>query len=312
MKKILSILLIFSIILVGCSNGGDLKKEGPDEVKEVYTSMYPVYAMVKYIGGDKVNVSNIMPNNRDAHHWEPKAKDIINLSEADILFINGLGMESWLEKTKESLGDLKIVDLSKDLDLIKIDEEHDNNHEEDDHDHEEHHHHNSEYDPHIWLSLDNLEDELERICDELSKISPENKKYFEDNLSKYENEIEKIEDEYEDKFDKYEGRAIIVPHEAFGYLVKDLELIQISIEGINSDSEPGSGRLKEIIDYAKKNSIKTVFYEKGGSKEAAETIAREINGEVKEISTLEVNLEEDKDFLEIYKDNLDSILDSFE
>lgn len=303
--KILTLIVAFTLILSGCTIDKDKKdKKNTDNSSSdftVYTSIYPVEAMVKYIAGDRINVINIMPANGDVHSWEPKAQDIINVSEADILFINGLGIEHWLDDFNEIIDDLDVVDLSEGIDLLVSDSENNKNTQSNE---------DSQYDPHIWLSLENLRIELKTIYEKLSALDKEDEPYFKENLTKYSDLIDKLISESSVKFEEYKGKSIIVPHDAFGYLCREMNIKQIGIEGINSDSEPGTGRMKEIIDMAKEEKITTVFYDINDSEDASKTIANEIGARLVGITTLEINPDE-KDFFELYKDNLDKIIDSF-
>lgn len=118
----LKILLLFSLLIVisgifltSCnSNAERLHSDKPI----VYTSFFPIYDLVNQVAGDTVDVKSFMPMNKDPHLWEPTAKDMKNLAEADILFVNGANMEMWVDKVEENIPDLKIVRLSDGLKLI--------------------------------------------------------------------------------------------------------------------------------------------------------------------------------------------------
>lgn len=196
--------------------------------------------------------------------------------------------------------------------------DHDHDHDNDDvvteeHDHD---HDHGEFDPHTWLSLENPVIMLGNIKDKLVEIDATNKDAYNTNYEKAKGEFESFADEYISKFANYQGKEFIAPHTAFGYLVNELGIEQIGIEGINSVNEPNAARMKEIVDIMNEHDIKTVFYEYGGSDKVANSIANEIGGNVKAISTLEVISKEDRekgdDYLSLMKMNLDNILDSFE
>ena len=118
----------------------------------VYTSFYPIYNLTKQIAGDKMEVKSFTNLKAESHGWEPSAKDIAELSNSKLMFINGAGMEEWEDSLEDST-DIELVDTSEGLDLIKAnhedhdhahdheDEEHDHDHEEEnaDHEHEEDH-----------------------------------------------------------------------------------------------------------------------------------------------------------------------------
>lgn len=118
MKKI--ILSVFSIFIFvfGFSSCGKNTNENEARKPIVYASFYPIYDLVSQVAGDSVEVKAFMPVNVDPHLWEPTAKDMKELSKADVLFVNGANMEQWVDKVKENLPDLKVVLLSDKVDLI--------------------------------------------------------------------------------------------------------------------------------------------------------------------------------------------------
>lgn len=116
-KKILfliSLCMIASYLLTGCSNTEKEKGDKPI----VYASFFPVYDLVRQVAGDTLDLRTFMPANTDPHLWEPTAKDMRELSKADILFINGANMERWVDQVSKNLPNLKIVNLSDKVRLI--------------------------------------------------------------------------------------------------------------------------------------------------------------------------------------------------
>ena len=114
----------------------------------VYTSFYPIYNLTKQIAGDKMEVKSFTNLKAESHGWEPSAKDIAELSNSKLMFINGAGMEEW-EDSLEGSTDIELVDTSEGLDLIKANhEDHDHDHENEDHDHDHEHEHEDEHADH--------------------------------------------------------------------------------------------------------------------------------------------------------------------
>ena len=148
-KKIL-FLLVGILLFSACSKSAETKdatKESEDkEGLKVYASVYPMYDFAKKIAGDKINVEMVMPQGTEPHGWEPDSNAIKNLENADLFIYNGAGLESWADKVIDSLSnkDLKVVEASEGVELIKSTHSHD--HEEEDHNHggEENHNHNHE------------------------------------------------------------------------------------------------------------------------------------------------------------------------
>lgn len=327
MKKILAIFLSI-LMLTSCATkpenkeGTSTKEEGK---KVVYTSFYPIEFATKEIVKDKMEVKSVIPAGVEVHDWEPSLKDMENLKESKLVLINGLELESWIEDAKKVVDNDKIVDLSDGIDLIKADEDdHDHDHEdedehdnEDEHDHEEgeHHHHHGEYDPHVWLSLRNFQIVSKNIYEAVSKIDTENKEFYEKNFEELKNKLDELDKKYLSDFENYKGKHIIVPHEAFGYMARDYGLVQIPIENLTSDSEPDLKTIANIVDTAKSEGIKTVFYEGEGSGKVPQTIAKEIGGKAMPIHTLEFITDEQEkngeNYLTMMEENFKNILESF-
>lgn len=355
-KKYLGLLLSATILFAGCSQkdtSENVNEQPPVSVSEeandknqeeakklVYTSFYPIYDITKQIAGDKLDVQNLGSLETEAHDWEASAKDLANLNDADLLIVNGAGMESWKNSVSES-SDVEILDTTAGLELIKpdndYDEDTDHYHEDDndrhedkdyeehhedlDHHHhedeeEEHHHHNGEYDPHTWLSPVMGKDQAKVIAEKISEIDPKNKDYYQANYEKLAKELDDMIKEYKEKFDSKEDEEFVVPHEAFGYLCRDFDLEQIPLTGITSTKEPDAKTMQEVTDKVKDENINTIFYEKGGSDKAAQAIANEIGGEAKPLSTLEFvskeDLEKEVHYQDLIKENLEVIFNSLQ
>lgn len=289
-KKIYMILLALVLVITGCTSSNNKDNEKIN----VVASFFPVYDLVKRVGGDKVEVSNLTQTG-DAHSFEPGIKDMENISKSDLLAINGAGFEGWIDQIKSSQPDLQVLDLSEDLDLIEVD---------------------GHTDPHTWLSVKNPQLMLEKIKDKLIEIDKENESYYNENYQKALEEFKIVEKKYDQELSKYKGRAFIAPHAAFNYLLQEYDLEQVGIEGINSVNEPNAARMKEIVDIMKNKNINTVFYEYGQSDKIAQTIAEEVNGKVLPISTLEVITQKDvdngMDYIKLLEMNLENLVTSFE
>ncbi|WP_055078375.1 metal ABC transporter substrate-binding protein [Lagierella massiliensis] len=323
MKKILAIFLSI-LMLTSCATKPENKenKEGTSTKEEgkkvVYTSFYPIEFATKEIVKDKMEVKSIIPGGVEVHDWEPSLKDMENLKESKLVLINGLELESWIEDAKKVVDNDKIVDLSDGIDLIKADEDdHDHAHDDDhDHDNEDgHHHHHGEFDPHVWLSLRNFQIVSKNICEAVSNADPENKEFYEKNYEEFKNKLDELDKKYAGEFEKNKGKHIIVPHEAFGYMARDYGLVQIPIENLTSDSEPDLKTIASIVDTAKSEGIKTVFYEGEGSGKVPQTIAKEIGGKAMPIHTLEFITDEQEkngeNYLTMMEENFNNILESF-
>ena len=163
-KKIWMILVCIismSFCMAGCT-GNTSKKKSNGKIR-ITTSFYTMYDFAKKIGGDKVEVINLVPAGTEPHDWEPSTKDLIEMEKSDIFIYNGAGMEQWVDDVLESLDteELTSVEASKGIKLLKDQDAHE-------HDHE----HNSENDPHVWLDPQNAKYEMNKIKKALIKADP--------------------------------------------------------------------------------------------------------------------------------------------
>ncbi len=295
-------------LAVGCAskkeNGLNPGESQNGELLQVATSINPINELVKIVGGELVNTLRIVPAGADAHTFEPTIKDMAELAKVKILFTNGITLEPWAEKVAESSGNktLKVSVLSEGVDLIHLDEEDDSDHKEaDDHAH-------GEYDPHVWLSLDALVIMAENVKNELVLASPENEQVFTENFMMFKKEATTLKEEYVEKFKPYAGKAFVTGHAAFGYLTRELGIIQKSVEGPFQEGEPTPKTLENLINFVKAENITTIFVEEQASPKVSETLARETGSE-----TVVINpLESEGGLLASLKENYEKILSSFE
>lgn len=271
---------------------------GKDEKVNVVVSFNAMREFAQAVGKDKVNIVTMIPDGTEPHDFEPKPSDIKSLSNAKIFIYSGFGMESWAEKVIKSSGNSNLVAVqasdgstpieNKDEDEIK-----------------EH----GKYDPHLWLSLKGAQNEAKNIKDALVKVDPSNKSYYEKNFNDFSKELDTLYNEYDGKFKAVKNKGFVTGHAAFAYFCRDFGLKQESVEDVFAEGEPSTKKLTELIDYCKKNNIKTVFVEDMVSPKVSNTLASEVGAKVEQIHTIE-SREKDKDYIECMKENLDMIYNS--
>lgn len=334
MKNIKKILFLLAgiVLFSGCSKGAETKDAGKDtENKEglrVYASVYPMYDFAKKIAGDKLDVEMVMPQGTEPHGWEPDTKAIKNLESADLFIYNGAGLESWTDKVIDSLSnkDLKVVEASEGVDLIKsshdhededhdhqgAEENHNHNHEDHEEDHEHEGHNHGPMDPHVWISPKNAKIEMENIKNALVELDKENADYYESNYQKYAKMLDELDAKYSEKLSPLPNKTIVVSHEAYGYLCKDYNLTQIGIKGVNAETEPDAKKMAEIINYVKENKITTIFTEELIDPKVSKIIADETGCVVKVLSPIEGLSEEqiknNEDYFSIMEENLENLV----
>lgn len=250
------------------------------------------------IGKDKVEISTIIPDGTEPHDFEPKAKDLAGLSSAQVFVYSGFGMESWANKAIEAANNKNLVSVEASKGATPIQNA-------DAGEIKEH----GQYDPHIWISLKGAETEAKNIRDGLTKADPSSADYFKQNCDSFISQLESLYSEYNTKFQTAKNKSFVTGHAAFAYLCRDFGLKQNSVEDVFAEGEPSAQKLAGLVDYCKKNNVKTIFVEDMVSPAVSQTLAKQVGATVKQIYTIESG-EDNKTYLERMKSNLNEIYDS--
>jgi zinc transport system substrate-binding protein len=305
-KAILLAAAVSAMLLSGCGQ----KKEADDSGKlNVMASFYPMYDFAVKIGGDKVDVKNMVPAGTEPHDWEPATKDITGLEKADVFVYSGAGIEHWVEDVLKSLknNNLTVAEASSGISLMKGEEHEDTGSEE---------HEQGEFDPHVWLSPVNAKKEMENIKDAFVKADPDNEAYYQANYETYASKFDELDKKYKDTLSPLPNKSVVVAHEAFGYLCNAYGLTQMGIEGLTPDSEPDPARMAQVIDFVKDNKVKTIFFEDLVSPKVAETIAKETGAKTEVLNPLEgltdEQLKNGDDYFTVMEKNLTVLKEALE
>lgn len=305
-KMAAAAVLAATLLVVGGVTGYGLHRAGTvgqpfvdDGRLKVMASFYPMYDFARKVGGDKIQVKDMVPAGTEPHDWEPAATDIRNLEDADVFVYNGADLEHWAEDVLDTLEnqDLVVSEASDGVELLDGGEDHA--------------HGDNGKDPHVWLDPMRAKQEMANIKDAFVKADPENRDYYEANYEKYAGEFDELDQEFRDGLKDTKSRDIIVAHEAFGYLCNAYDLTQLAIEGLTPDSEPDPAKMQEVIEYAKKYDIHTIFFEELVSPKVAKTVAKEVDAVTAVLNPIEGLSEEDieagEDYFSVMRKNLEAL-----
>lgn len=364
MKKqiefIITLLLIFILITAGIINIKNPKNERSTGKIQIVTTLFPQYDFVKQIGGDKVDVVLLLPPGSESHTYEPTPQDMQQINNSDLFVFTGEEMEPWADNLISGLkNDIRVLDLSKTVDLINSEEfeeehegeghehdeglEHEHNHDEDlddehDHEHEkeqehqdeddsnddhknetedEHHHehdeHHHTYDPHIWLNPQYAIQMVKSIESELIAIDPENSEYYKKNAEQYIAEIQQLDSEFEDTVKNSSNPKIAFGGAfAYAYFVERYNLDFISAyETCGESAEPSTTKMKEVIEYIRKNKIPVVFYKEYTSGTIAKTLSEATGAKMLVFNTVhnvsKNELQNGATYVSIMRENLENL-----
>lgn len=273
---ILIILVIIAIIAVLNINRSN-KLNSNDGITKIVTSFYPMYIIAKNIteGASNIELENMADVNVGClHDYTLTTEDMKKVENADIFIVNGLGMESFIDKVLDSNENMNIIDSSTNIqDLIS--NEHETN-------------------AHIWTSIDNYIKQVENISEGLQKLDSENADIYRNNTDTYISSLEELRDEYLKNLDKLKGVKAVSLNEAFEYLGQELQMKITTIETDHEESTMSAEMLKNTIDKMKNENIKIIIIDINDNETNAQTIANETGAKIYKLNSgLTGNLDKD-------------------
>lgn len=303
-KSFFFLIILFIFSLSACSTVKTENTKQTDELT-IVTTFYPMYEFTKQVVGDEANVEILIDAGTEPHDYEPSAKDIAKISDADVFVYNSDEFETWVKDIVENLKkqDVTVIDASQSIDLVEGQSDHD----EEDHDHD----HDHELDPHVWLDPVLAKKEVETICNVLVKKYPDKQDIFEENAQNYIKELDTLNQEYVDAFAQAKNKTFVTQHAAFGYLANQYGLTQEAISGISPDQEPSPSRMAELKKYIEEHDVSVIYFETSASSKVAKTLAKETGVELAVLNPLESLTKQEQEsgenYLSIMRQNLSAL-----
>lgn len=264
MKKIiLSSLILSSLIFSGCQIGENTISPIPENNDKisVITSFYPLAFFTEEIAGGHAVVTNLS-GSQSPHAYKISPRDRANLSNADLIIYQGIGLESWTEDLIPELekNGIAIVEASHDLELKKR-KEHDEYDEE-------------EYDPHTWLDPILAQQTADNIAEKLIEIDPENTADYQKNLQNLKSRLQNLDMLYKESLSNCSQEAL-VSHNALEYLEKRYNFDLHPIAGISPSDEPSAKLLAELKELVEHEKITHILTEENNVKKYAQMLSNE-------------------------------------
>ncbi len=257
LKKILLLLLII-FMMSGC--GSDKK----DDNLKIVTSFYPMYLDALNItrGISGVEVVNLTPPQVGClHDYQLTPEDMKTLETADIFIINGLGMESFMDKVIEAYPNLKIINASDTPEIVPIME-------------------GDVPNPHVWLSVTYAMHQVKNISAKLRELDPANADAYRMRTLEYVDELTTLRDEMQISTAMLQHKDIVTFHEAFPYLAAEFKLNVAAVVEREPGTEPTPQELAATIETLNALPVKVIFTEPQYSPKAAETLAKETGAQI--------------------------------
>ena len=299
MKKFLAGLLLFPTVLIGCEVVPSVLPDGsgkPTQVQTqeqqnviVVTSFYPLYEIARRVGGEFVDVQNLVPPGAEPHEYELTPKDISRVFESQILFVNGGGLEPWFEKITSEVQErgVRTIDASRISDDILAG------------------------DPHYWMDPLYYVKEVDRFEKTLSEIDPSRSAYYLANARKFVEELSLLSKDFENGLQNCTFKEFVTNHAAFGYLARRYNLTMVPISGLSPEAEPSPKTLASLTDLLRGKGIRYIMVETLVSPKIAETLAREVGAEILVLNPLEGLADEEiargQNYVTVMRQNLNNL-----
>jgi len=285
--KVISLFFIFSVALLiftSCEVNNNIRLK-------IFVSIPPQKYFAERIGGEYIDVSVMVRPGMNPANYEPLPKQMLELSNTSIFFTIGVPFERiWLDKIKSNYPKLKFVNIQKRISLHKMDsfihvvKQKDNRESDSGNTIMDEHQEYTGFDPHTWLSPALVKIQAKNIYDALSRINSSRTEHYQNNYNKFIEDLDALSKEIENIFSTTVNKKFLVFHPSWSYFAKQYGLKQIPIE--IEGKEPNPKELAAIIEYAKKENIKTIFVQTQFSTKGAEAIANEIGARVITIDPL--------------------------
>lgn len=247
------------------------------EPLKVVASFSIIGDFARNVGGDRINLTTLVGPDGDAHVYEPKPADAVAMARADVVLVNGLHFEGFLQRLVEaSATKASIVELTKGVEVIKMNEEHQYAAEgEADGAHADHHH--GDIDPHAFQSIANAKIYVKNIAEAFCAADAAGCDSYKANAEAYTQKLTETESDVKAAIASIpeDKRTIITSHDAFGYFEHAYGLIFLAPEGISTEAEASAADVAALIKQVRDDKASAIFVENITNARLIEQIAAE-------------------------------------
>lgn len=234
----------------------------------VVASFSIVGDLVKQIGGDRVRVTTIVGPNADAHGYQPKPGDAKAVADAQLIIVNGLGFDAWMQRLQKSSGSKAPLIIASAA--IKPLKETDDGHG------------HGENDPHAWHDPANLKLYARTIRDALVKADPAGREAYDKRLAAYDSALTQLDTDNRAAIATIapDRRKIVTSHDAFAYLGRAYDIQFLSPQGVSTENQPSAKDIARIIRFIRETKAPAVFVETISDPRQMERIAQESGAKI--------------------------------
>ncbi|KRN98827.1 metal ABC transporter solute-binding protein, Zn/Mn family [Companilactobacillus kimchiensis] len=276
MKKIIVTFVAVIAMITGVymflhHRDGSAVRANDNEKLHVVTTNSILEDMVHNVGKDRIKLYSIVKRGTDPHEYEPQPTDVSESADADVMFHNGLNLETggngWftkLVKTSHKKFDKEVFSASEDVKAKHLTTN------------------VKEEDPHAWLDLENGIKYVRTITNVLKQKDPKNASFYEDNADEYVAKLEKLHKEAQSKYLSIpENQRLLVTSEgAFKYFSAAYHVKPAYIWEINTEAQGTPEQMKAVLGKIKGTEVKHLFVESSVSPKSMDKVAKETGLEI--------------------------------
>jgi zinc transport system substrate-binding protein len=267
-KNIIVCLLLLPFIILSCQPAKNTG--GTNHKLKVIATIFPLYDFARIVGGEKVDVTMLLPPGSDAHHYELRPDDIIKVSKSDIFLFINFEMEQWAYKiinNAEEKTNTLAVETGQGAFLLPLTDTDEQNGQEAQ---------TSKFDPHIWLDFDNAQRMIDKIASAFVRKDSKNSDYYKNNAHEYKLKLKTLDKKYRQELKKCKTKVILhAGHWAFAYLAKKYDLKYMAAYTVSMEAEPLPQNIFALVEEIKKLNLSYIYYEDFIAPRLAQTIAQE-------------------------------------
>ena len=286
---------------VACSSTEPVDQASSQKL-QVVTTILTTTLFTKAVAGDCAQVSSLLPAGADSHAHQARPQDVASLGKAQVLVINGLGMESFLEPVLKGAENKELItiDSSTGIKPLAMQEEDDHGHGHDHHDHGHAHGDGEEaVNPHVWLDPTLAAKQVETIRDGLMKADPSCADGYRNRADAYITKLQQLDSELAAELAPFQGRTVVSFHEALPYFTRRYGLSDEALVTLPED-QPSPADVQRINQVLKANNIAGVLTEPGGGSAALQSLAKDLTLRLEVFDPLELVPEASKRTPELY------------
>ncbi|HZK20970.1 MAG TPA: zinc ABC transporter substrate-binding protein [Oscillospiraceae bacterium] len=256
-------LIILSVLLMPCC----IREDNTTDKPIIAVTIVPEHTFVKEVCGDLVEIITLIAPGYSPESYEPAPNEIERFSKADLYFTIGLAAEE-ISIIPNITEDIKVIALQNEVSSVYADRMFTEN----------------SRDPHIWLSPKRVKIMIKAIAREVSALDPSNADIYNKNADEYIKQLNSLDEYIKNIIGQMENKSFIAFHPAFGYLAEDYGMTMYALQKEGKEAAPR--HLQEMVDLAKKEGIKAIFYQEEIDSRQAKAFADEIGGRTVKLAPL--------------------------